>query len=265
MWVADKDKTGLPAGLAWQLLPPFLLVKNWQDRGCGAGLQWPYKTGICSLLVQVRKLRQRQRLIFLTLQKGLELLMRPLPSALCWGVVQACPCPGGAQLGYASSRLCGGGSVCSGSVCSPAPHTSPRACVSRAVLHNERPPPPASAAKRDGSQRRLVAKALLLSKRDPVSSPGPAQLLQFGSSLESSELLPAVWHRTQTLSSERGPGIKSKPLERETEAKKGRGPCLRTLGQNPTVPVLNPGTGLTVPPLRQHRTKANCVVSVAGY
>lgn len=192
MWGADRDKTGLPAGLAWQLLPPFLLVKNWQDHGCGGGLQWPREVGIRSLLLQVKKLRPRERLIFLTLQKGLELLMRPLPSALCWGVVQACHCPGGARLGHASSGLCGGGAVCGSPVRSPAPHTSPWACVSRAVLHKERPPAPASAAKGDGSQRRLVAKALPLSKRDPVSSPGPVQLLQIGSSLESAELRPAV-------------------------------------------------------------------------
>lgn len=51
--------------------------------------------------------------------------------------------------------------------------------------------------------------------------------------------------RPQTLSSERGPGIESKPLGRETEAQKGRGTRLRTLAQNPTVLVLNPDTGLT--------------------
>lgn len=222
VWGADRDKTGLPAGLAWQLLPPFLLVKNWQDHGCGGGLQWPREVGIRSLLLQVKKLRPRERLIFLTLQKGLELLMRPLPSALCRGVVQACHRPGGARLGHASSRLCGGGAVCGSPVRSrphtprPGPASPGLSCTTRGHLRLPQ------------QQREMAARGAWW----PRPCPGPKETQCPAQALSSSCRLVPHWsqlsfgllfasHRPQTLSTEKGPGIESKPPGRETEAQKG--------------------------------------------
>lgn len=99
-------------------------------------------------------------------QKGLELNTRPLLSAPAGVYVRVrlhLSCPGGAQLGYGSFRLCCGSWVHGSSVHPPPPPTpaSAWACVSRAALQagadwwpdkDQMPPSPASTAKRDRGQ-----------------------------------------------------------------------------------------------------------------
>lgn len=140
---------------------------------------------IWSLLLQIRKLRQRGRLIFRMLQKGLKFLTRPLfcSSLGCC----ACPhlsCLGGAGLGYVGLCLCGGGWVQSSTVCpSPPTHLALGLCL-QSCLHLP-------------WQQSEMAWTLPLSKRNQCPAQVLPQLLQFRTLLDSktmaSEPLPPIF------------------------------------------------------------------------
>ena len=174
-------------------------------------------------------------------QKGLELITKPLLSAPAG--VYVCvrlhlSCPGGAQLGYGSFRLCCGSWV-HGSSVHPRPPPAPPRPQPGPVSPGQpckleltggqtgircHPHPPPQQSETDGSQRGLVAWTLPLSQRDPVSSPGPTLAPPgVGSKTKVSQPLPRTFVITDppNLNTQRGFRIESKPLGRKTETQRG--------------------------------------------